>query len=260
MTWNCAPRMRGVAALLLALGWIATAPEQAAAQGGPVRVLSSNGVRAVLDELVPQCERTIGRTVTIEYGTSASIRERVSAGEAADVVFATTEVAGELAGSGHLARDSQRALGRSGLGIGIRAGARHPGIGTPEALKQTLLAAKSVTYAQDGASRVHIERMFEHLGVTAELKAKTLLEQGSVRAAAKVVAGEAELLFTLVSEILPVEGMELVGGLPAEFQSYVSFAAAIGARTTSQDAARALVDCIAAPAAAATFAAKGVER
>jgi molybdate transport system substrate-binding protein len=257
---TCAQSVRGVAALLAALAWLGTAPAQSAAQGANVRVLSSNGVRAVLDELVPQCERTIGRSVTVEYGTSASIRQRVSAGEGVDVVLATTEVAGELASAGHLARESQTALGRSGIGIGIRAGARHPDIRTPAALKQTLLAAKSVTYAQDGASRVHIERMFDGLSVAAELKTKTLLEQGSVRAAAKVVAGEAELLFTLVSEILPVEGMELVGSLPAEFQNYVSFAAALGARTTSQDAARALVDCVAAPGTAATFAAKGVER
>jgi molybdate transport system substrate-binding protein len=257
---TCAQSLRGGAALVAAFAWLGTPSAQSAAQSANVRVLSSNGVRAVLDELVPQCERSLGRRVTIEYGTSASIRQRVAAGEAVDVVFATTEVAGELADAGRLARDSQTPLGRSGIGIGMRAGARHPDIATPTALKQTLLAAKSVTYAQDGASRVHIERMFEHLGVTAELKAKTLLEQGSVRAATKVVAGEAELLFTLVSEILPVAGMELVGPLPAEFQSYVSFAAALGARTTSHDAARALVDCVAAPAAAATFAAKGVER
>jgi molybdate transport system substrate-binding protein len=92
------------------------------------------------------------------------------------------------------------------------------------------------------------------------MQAKTLLEQGSVRAAAKVVAGEAELLLTLVSEILPVHDMELLGPLPDEFQSYVSFAAALGAQAGNPAAARALVACLAAPAAAPTFAAKGVVR
>ena len=198
--------------------------------------------------------------MTIDYGTSASIRQRVGAGEAVDLVFATTEVVAELATAGHVAADSRTPLGRSGIGVGIRAGARHPDIKTRAAIEQTLRAAKSVTYAQDGASRVHIERMFDRLGLTAEMAPKTQLEQGSVRAAAKVVGGEAELLFTLVSEILPVEGMELVGPLPAEFQSYVSFAAALGARTTDPRAARALVDCVAAPSTAATFAARGVER
>ena len=101
-------------------------------------------------------------------------------------------------------------------------------IGTAASIKQALLDARSVTYAQDGASRPHIERMFEQLGIAAEMKAKTLLEQGSVRAAEKVVAGEAEILLTLVSEILPVEGLELLGPLPDEFQSYISFAAAVG--------------------------------
>src|SRR6185503_14537488 len=150
--------------------------------------------------------------------------------------------------------------GRAGIGVGIRAGAHRYDIRSANAIKQALLAAKSVTYAQDGASRVHIERMFEQLGITAEMKAKTLLEQGSVRAAAKVVNGEAELLLTLVSEILPVEGMELLGPLPAEFQSYISFDAAVGAKPADPALARALVACVAARAAAATFAAKGIER
>jgi molybdate transport system substrate-binding protein len=257
---TCARSVRGVAALFVVLAWLGAARAQSGAEGANVRVLSSNGVRAVLDELLPPCERSLGVRVAIEYGTSASIRERVAVGEIVDVVFATAEVVGELAAAGQIAADSRTPLGRSGIGVGIRAGARHPGVATPAEIKQTLLDASSVTYAQDGASRVHIERMFEHLGLTAQLKAKTQLEQGSVRAAAKVVGGEAELLFTLVSEILPVEGLELVGPLPAEFQSYVSFAAALGARAASEDAARALVDCVAAPAAAATFAAKGVER
>lgn len=258
---TCARSGRGVAALLGALAWLGTTAAQSAPQSANLRVLSSNGVRAVLDELVPQCERTIGRGATIEYGTSASIRQRVAAGEAVDVVFATTEVAGELAAAGHLAADSRTPLGRSGIGIGIRAGARHPNIATPAALEQTLRAAKSVTYAQDGASRVHIERMFGELRIADEMKAKTLLEQGSVRAAAKVVAGEAEILLTLISEILPVQGMELLGPLPGHFQSYVSFDAAIATEPQAPDPAGAFVLCLVkAPPAARTWAAKGIER
>jgi molybdate transport system substrate-binding protein len=222
--------------------------------------LSSNGVRAALDVLVPQCERSTGRTVAIEYGTSASIRQRIAGGEAVDVAFVTTEVVAELAKGAHVAAGSITPLGRAGIGLGIRQGARRYDIGTADAIKQALLTARSVSYAQDGASRVHIERMFERLGIAAQMQAKTLLEQGSVRAAAKVVAGEAEILLTLVSEILPVDGLELLGPLPAEFQSYISFDAALGAHTKDAAAARAFVACIAAPTAAPTFAAKGIER
>ena len=174
--------------------------------------------------------------------------------------FATTEVVAELAKGGHLDAGSITPLGRAGIGLGMRAGTPRQKIGTAAEIKQTLLAAKSVAYAHDGASRVHIERMFERLGIAAEMKAKALLEQGSVRAAEKVVAGEAEILLTLVSEILPVEGLELLGPLPDEFQSYISFAAAVGARTTSADAARAFIDCVASWTAAPTFSAQGIQR
>jgi len=247
---------RCAAALAAALAWLGSAAAQTAA---PLAALSSNGVRAALEVLVPQCERSTGQKVAIEYGTSASIRERIAGGEGVDVAFVTTEVVTALAPD-HVDASFVAPLGHAGIGVGIRAGARKFDVGSSSAIKQALLSAKSVTYAQDGASRVHIERMFEQLGIAPPMKAKTLLEQGSVRAAAKVVSGEAEILLTLVSEILPVEGMELVGPLPAEFQSYISFAGFMGSRPKDPKAARAFLACIAAPANAATFAAKGIER
>jgi molybdate transport system substrate-binding protein len=251
-----AAAVRYAAALAAAIAWLGAAAGQGAA---PLRALSSNGVRAALEVLVPQCERTIAHPVSIEYGTSASIRQRIGGGESVDVVFVTHEVLAALSPD-HVEPGSVAQLGRAGIGLGIRAGARRYDIGSATAIKQSLLAAKSVTYAQDGASRVHIERMFERLGIAAEMKAKTVMEQGSVRAAAKVVNGEAEILLTLISEILPVEGMELLGPLPAEFQSYISFAAFVSSRPKDPVAARAFVECVAAPATASTFSAKGIER
>jgi len=230
----------------------------AAAQN--VVVLSSNGVRAPIERLMTQCTRAAGRQFSVTYGTSASIRQRVTGGEAVDAVLATSEVVGELSKGGELDASSIAPLGRAGIGVGIRAGAHRHKIGTAAEIKQALLSAKSVTYAADGASRPHVERMFEQLGIASEMKAKTLLEQGSTRAAEKVVGGDAEILLTLVSEILPVEGLELLGPVPAEFQSYISFAGALGTRASSRDAARAFIDCVAAPAAAPTFAQQGIER
>jgi molybdate transport system substrate-binding protein len=252
-------RLRRAAALAASLVCAGLAGAQSTPQP-PLRALSSNGVHAALEVVVPQCERTVGRTLDIEYGTSASIRQRIGGGEAVDIAFVTTPVVAALAGDGHLIQSSIMPLGRSGIGVGIRAGSRRPAIGTAEEIERSFVAARSVTYAADGASREHIERMFARLGIAEEMKAKTLLEQGSVRAAAKVVGGDAEMLLTLVSEILPVDGMELVGPLPAEFQSYISFDAALGKRAADSADARALLACIAAPAAAPTFTAKGIER
>jgi molybdate transport system substrate-binding protein len=249
--------MRCAAVLLAALAWLGTATAQSSA---PLRALSSNGVRAAVAVLVPQCERSVGRALFIEYGTSASIRQRISGGESVDFALITTPVVAELAKGGHLTAASITPLGRAGIGVGIRAGARRADIGTAIAIKQTLLAAKSVTFAREGASRVYLERMFEQLGIAAEMQAKTLLEAGSVQAAHKVAAGEAELLLTLVSEILPEDGVELLGRLPAEFQSYISFDAALGAHPQDAAAARAFITCLAAPTASGTFAEKGIER
>jgi molybdate transport system substrate-binding protein len=249
--------VRRAAAVAVAFAWLGAAEGQTAA---PLRALSSNGVRVAVQSVVPQCERSVGRAVTIEYGTSASIRQRIGGGESVDFALITAPVVAELAQAGHLAASSIVPLGRAGIGVGVRAGAARPDIKTVATIKQTLLAAKSVTFAREGASRTYLERMFEQLGIAAEMQAKTLLEPGSVQAAHKVAAGEAELLLTLVSEILPEDGVELVGPLPAEFQSYISFEAALGAHPKDFEAARALVACIAAPAAAPTFAAKGIER
>ena len=255
------PRARGSKrAALLHAAALAAAASVAPAAAQNVVVLSSNGVRAPVEQLMMQCTRAAGRPVSVTYGTSASIRQRVTGGEAVDAVLATTEVVGELAKAGHLDSAAVAALGRAGIGLGIRVGAHRHEIGTPAEIKQALMSAKSVAYAADGASRPHIERMFERLGIASEMKTKALLEQGSVRAAEKVVAGDAEILLTLVSEILPVEGLELLGPVPDEFQSYISFAGALGARASSRDAARAFLDCVAAPAAAPTFAEQGIER
>ena len=254
MTFAVAVRCAGV--LAAAFASLGTAATQAAE---PLKALSSNGVRAALEVLAPQCERSVGREVAFEYGTSTSIRQRIVGGEVVDVLFVVKDSLADLAPQ-HLDPKSIQPLGRAGIGVGIRAGARRFDIGSAAEIRQALLAAKSVTYAQDGASREHIERMFAQLGIADEMKAKTLLEQGSVRAAAKVVAGEAELLLTLVSEILPVEGMQLLGPLPAEFQSYISFAGFVTSGSKEPAAARALLACIAAPANTATFTAKGIER
>jgi molybdate transport system substrate-binding protein len=151
-------------------------------------------------------------------------------------------------------------IGRSGIGVGVRSGAARPAIATPEAMKRTLLAAKSVTYAADGASRVHIERMLETLGITQAMKAKSVLEQGSVRATARVAQGEVEIVLTLVSEILPVSGIELVGPLPAAFQSYVSFSAGVGARARNASAAKALVEALSSPSVDEVFSTRGIDR
>jgi molybdate transport system substrate-binding protein len=230
------------------------------AAGDPLRVFASNGVKSVMELLVPEHQKRTGHVVTVTFGTSASIRQALAGGGSFDVALLTTEVLEELRKAGHIAAGSSVVIGRSGIGVGVRSGAARPAIATPEAMKRTLLGAKSVTYAADGASRVHIERMLETLGITEAMKAKSVLEQGSVRATARVARGEVEIVLTLVSEILPVSGIELVGPLPAAFQSYVSFSAGVGAKARDASAAKVLIDALASARVDEVFSTRGIER
>ena len=226
----------------------------------PMKVLASNGFRAVMEELAPRCEKNLSQRISIDYGTSTSLLQRVNGGEAFDVAVTTVEAMDDLVKAGKVNAATRTPLGRSGIGVGVHKGASKPDIKTVDAMKRTLVSAKSVTYAGDGASRPHIEAMFKELGITSAMASKTILEQGSVRAAAKVASGDAELLITLVSEILPAPGVDLVGPLPDRFQHYVSFAAATGKAAKDTEAGKSLIACLSGPDVAATLKSKGMER
>lgn len=232
----------------------------ALAQGTEVHAFISNGVKGVIDELRPQAEKAIGHPLAIQFGTTTALKQRIEAGESFDVTILTTEAVADLVKSGQAAADSRVDLARSGIGMGMRAGAAKPDIGTAEALKQTLHRAKAVSFARDGASRVHLEQMFQGFGMAEEMKGKTMLESGSAASNNLVRDGKAEYVLTLVSEILPAApGVVLVGALPEQVQSYVSFAGAASAKTANGTAARALLGFLKSAAAQPVYREKGME-
>ena len=224
-----------------------------------LHVIVSNGVKPVLEELQQGLEHAAGHPLKYEFGTTQSLKQKIAAGEPFDVAVLTTEAVNDLANSGKIAPASRADVGRAGIGIGARAGAPKPDIHTPDALKRALQSSKGIAYAGDGASRPAIEKMVEHLGIAGDLKDKTILEQGSVRSAERVKDGKVDYVITLVPEILPVPGIELVGPLPAELQSYVSFRAGVSANSKNAEAGKALVEYLAGRKAAAVFKAKGLE-
>jgi molybdate transport system substrate-binding protein len=231
--------------------------QQPAAPGG-LHVLGSNGIREVVEAVKPQAEHAAGKPIAIEYNSSSATVDRIEKGENFDVAILTSDTIDDLINKGKIVSGSRAKLARAGIGVGIRKGAPKPDIGSAEAIKKSLLQAKAITYAQDGASRVHVEQMFERLGIMQEMTPKIRLEQGSTKSAARVAQGGAEMIITLISEIMPAEGVTLVGPLPAEFQYYVDFAAGIGAKSKNQDAGRALIKFLSTPASL-PLAAKGME-
>jgi molybdate transport system substrate-binding protein len=226
----------------------------------PLRVIASNGVKTFVEALVPVHEKTSGRTVTVSYGTSTTLVKDIAGGAPFDVVIATAEAVEQISMTGKVTTEPVTVLGRSQVGVGVRQGTRKPRIGTAAEMKQALVDAKGVSYAGNGASRPHIEQMFASLGIAAPMKSKSRLEVGSDGAIKRVAAGDAELLITLISEILPAPGIELVGPLPTEFRSDVIFAAAVSATAPDPAAARALITSLVSRESTAMLRQKGLER
>src|SRR5438309_5034877 len=253
--------VRSFVAVLLAatVALVLVSSRQVAAQGGAVTVLVSNGMKAAMEELQPQCERAIARPLALQFNSTASVKKKIEAGEVFDVAIITSEAIDELIKEGKIAAGTRADLVRSQLGIGIRAGAAKPDIRTPQALKRTLQDTKSITYPEDGASRGYIEKMFERMGIAAEVKPRIILAHGSGPATEGVAAGKAALVITLFSEIVPIHGVEILGPLPGEFRSDIRFAAAASATTENAGAAKALITFLAGPEAAPTLKAKGLE-
>ncbi len=244
--------------LVVVSGCSATREEQPAPQDDGVRVLSSNGVKAVIDDVQPEIERAIGRPLSIEFSTAATLKTKIEQGEPFDVAILTPALLHELTSEGHVVADSQLSLARAGVGVASREGAPKADVSTADALKRTLLEAKSVAFTAEGQSRRTIEQAFEELGIVEAMRPKVILT-GPMGGPAAVTKGEAELAMTLISEILPIQGVQLLGPLPDGLQQYVSFAAARGAHAKDAAAADALLRTLAGPTVTSALEAHGME-
>ncbi len=230
-----------------------------AAQAPPIRVLASNGVRAVLQDFIPECEQAIGQPLAVEFGTSASIKRKIEANELFDVTILASDVIDELIKAGKLARGSRAEIGQSGVGVGVRRGAAKPDIRTPEAMKKALLSATNITYGEEGASRPAIDKMIRDLGIAESLKTKPSLTKTVDKSMDRLRRGTSDMVITLISEIVPVKDTELAGPLPASFQGYVTFSTGISVASKGATAAQALVRFLTGPAGGPALKAKGFE-
>jgi molybdate transport system substrate-binding protein len=243
----------------LAAGFLAMAGLFAArAEAAEIKVLAAEVVEAAVKELAPAFEARSGHKLAIEYGFAVEQVKRVQAGEPVDAVVFPVGLIRAPASAAALVADSATPLIRIGQGVAVRRGAPKPDIGTPEALKQALLAAKSVAFVPAGTSGQQTQKMFETLGIAEDMKAKTK-PQPVAEVAASVARGEAELALFLTNYLVAAEGVDYVGPYPGALQQYVSFSGAVGAKAQDAEAARAFIRFLADPAAAAVIKAKGME-
>jgi molybdate transport system substrate-binding protein len=228
-----------------------------AAEAAEVKVLCAGAIAPIMNELVPRFERETGHKLAIRYEFGPVLKRQIEGGEAFDVAILSLDI-NDLIKQGKLAADTRVALGRTGVGVGVRKGAPKPDIGTTEAFKRTLLNAKSVAYGKEAPTGVHFIGLLARLGIAEDMKAKLrpYPVPGSVEA---VAAGEAEIVVNGTVVIAAVPGVELVGGLPPELQTYVVFTAGVSATAKEEEAGKALLHFLTAPEAAAVFKAKGLE-
>jgi molybdate transport system substrate-binding protein len=233
--------------------------ETAAGQDTEIRILCSNGIRAAVEKLLPEYERSMGRSMKVQYGTSAGLKRSIEGGEPFDLVLLSQPVIADLIKEGKIAEGTGVDLASSGIGIAVRAGAPKPDVSTAEAIKQTLLRSKSIGYVKEGAGTPAVTNLLKGLGISEDVQRKTVLQAGAEQSMASVAAGQVEVAFGLVSEIVPASGVQLAGPIPSEFQKRIIMSAGIASSTKNREAAGAIIQRLASRASAATIQATGLD-
>jgi molybdate transport system substrate-binding protein len=247
------PRSLTAAFTLVATTFLSTAAAE------EIRVLSSVGIQAVVDELAPEFERTTGHELALQFDLASAHKTKIEGGEPFDVAILTPPLLDDLIAKGLVVAETRAVIARVGLGLMIRTGAAKPDVSSVDAFKRSLLEARSISYAPAGASGIAFLAIAERLGIAADVAAKAKPGTNGEAVAANVTSGTVDLGVLPISEILPVQGAELGGAFPADVQTYVVMVAGVGADSPWRSAAQELVDFLRAPGNAAVIRAKGME-
>jgi molybdate transport system substrate-binding protein len=235
----------------------------APARADDIKVMTSGAFTEAYQQLVQQFQKTTHHTVVTTFGASMggasdSIPVRLGRGEPVDVVIVIDSAFDPLIKAGHIVAGSRVQLARSVIGAAVRKGAPKPDISTVAALRQTLLQATSIAYSASASGTYISTEMFARLGIADQVKGKAKRIE-SERVGTVVARGDAEIGFQQVSELLPIEGIDYLGPIPSEVQQVSVVTAAIASKATSRTAAKALIDFLASPDAAATIHKTGLD-
>ena len=228
------------------------------ASAAEIKVLAVGPIKEVYLEVVPQFEQKSGHTVATTWSGSADIKKRMAAGEVYDVVIVSGPDIDAFIKQGNMVAGSRIDLMKSGIGVGAPAGAAKPDISSGEALKRTLLAAKSIGYST-GPSGTYMASLFERMGIADQVKSKLKQTPSGVRISTLITSGEAEIGFHQISELIHELGVDYLGPLPADVQRITVWSAGIHGRSSQPEAAKALIESLAAPTSAPAIKKHGME-
>lgn len=230
----------------------------AAVGAAEINVISTQATQEAYLELVAQFEKASGHKVKTLFNGTLNVQKRLADGETYDLIIMAGPAIDEQIKLGRAATGSRVDLAKSGTGLAVRKGAPKPDIGSAEALKKTLLAAKSIGYST-GPSGLYMLSVFEKLGIGDQVKGKLKQTPSGVFVGTLIANGDAEVGFQQISELVHFQGIDYVGPLPGELQRMTVFSAGIHAGARQGDAARALVKFLTAPAAAPIIRKHGLE-
>jgi molybdate transport system substrate-binding protein len=220
--------------------------------------ISSMATRTLLNELLALYAAQGGCALQLESVGGVDAAKRVQAGEAFDIVFLASDAIDKLVAAGHLDASSKVNLADSGVALAVRAGAAKPDISSGDAVRQAVLAARSISYST-GPSGVALAKLFESWGIAEQIKDRIVTAPPGVPVGGLVAKGEVELGFQQLSELIHLEGITLLGNLPANIQITTTFSAAISTASSHQVQAQALLAFLTSDAAAAAIRRQGME-
>lgn len=242
----------------LAAGLLIALMQPHAARSDELKIFGSRVTKMLVGDLGPSFEQATGHKLNVVTDVAAVMKRRIEAGEAFDLAVLVDFQTDDLIKSGKLVATTRANIMKAGIGVAVRRGARKPDISTVEAFKRSLLNAKSITYLKEGASTIHLDKVFARLGIAEALKAKTV-QPMTESVSEMVAAGEVELGIIVIPNILSVPGAEVVGPIPEEIQSWIMFTAAVSAQSPNQEAARDLIKLLTGPTAIPAIKSKGME-
>jgi molybdate transport system substrate-binding protein len=243
---TCPLFQRRLFAAFMAIAASGLAPTPSAA--ADVRVFSSGAPAEIAQGLARAFTEATGHRLLITSGTVGSLQQRLLGSESADVVVLPMPTIETLEKAHKLQAASRVSLARVGIGVAVRQDAPLPDVSTVDALRRALLAARSIAHPDPrggGFTGAHIGRMIERMGIAEAVKPKVKLMFAIGGGVAAVAKGEVEIGLFNISEILPVPGAVLAGALPAELQSYITFAGALHVDSAAPDAAAAYLKMLA---------------
>ena len=228
------------------------------ASAAEIKVLASGATKEAYVELVPDFEKSSGHRVVTTWTGSANIKKQIAAGDVYDLVIVGGPEIDSFIQEGKVVPGSRVDLMKSGVGVGVRAGAPKPDISSSEALKKTLLSAKTIGYST-GPSGDYVVSLLDRMGIADQVKPKLKQVPSGARIATFITSGEAEIGFQQISELIHAPGVDYVGPLPPDVQKITVFSSGIHSAAKQPEAAKELVKFLTAPPAASVIKKHGME-